>query len=130
MATSLKIDEDIIWLGALNRQQSYSQFQDCNCFVLPSRHESFGIVYAEALACGKPIIATRCGGPEDIVKDLNGLLCEIDDPRSLADAMLTMIKNYGQYDSQQIYQDFVNNFSAKIVTSKIERLYHNVLQQD
>ncbi len=129
MATSLKIDEDVIWLGALNRKQSYSQFQDCNCFVLPSRHESFGIVYAEALACGKPIIATRCGGPEDIVKDLNGLLCEIDDPRSLADAMLTMIKNYGQYDSQQIYQDFVNNFSAKVVTSQIEKLYNNVLEK-
>ena len=40
-------------------------YEECDCFVLPSAGETFGVVYVEAMAAGLPVIATRCGGPED-----------------------------------------------------------------
>jgi glycosyltransferase involved in cell wall biosynthesis len=46
---------------------------------MPSRHETFGVVYAEVFASGKPIIAIHCSGLEFIVNDTNGKLVVMDD---------------------------------------------------
>lgn len=57
-------------------------------FVLSSHWEGFGLVIAEAMACELPVVATRCGGPEEIVVDEEtGYLCEARDPAALAAAM-------------------------------------------
>lgn len=54
-------------------------------FCLPSRSESFGMVVTEAMARKKRIVATRCGGPEEILEDgITGLLVENDNPAALA----------------------------------------------
>ena len=49
---------------------------------------------AEAIASGLPIIATRCGGPEDIVNETNGILIDIDDIEGLSTAITYMFENY------------------------------------
>ena len=54
--------------------------------VLPSRRESFGSVLVEALACGTPVVATSCGGPEDIVTDAVGRLVPVENAEALAGA--------------------------------------------
>lgn len=57
-------------------------------FVLSSRWEGFGLVVAEAMACELPVVATRCGGPEEIVVDgETGRLCEAGNPAALAGGM-------------------------------------------
>lgn len=54
-------------------------------FVLSSRWEGFGLVVTEAMACELPVVATRCGGPEEIVVDgETGYLCAAGDPAALA----------------------------------------------
>lgn len=50
----------------------------CNCFVMPSRGEGFGLPYIEAGACGLPVIATRCGGQLDFLNDENAYLVDIE----------------------------------------------------
>ena len=52
------------------------EMRRCDSFVLASEHETFGVVYIEALACGKPVIGTYNGGDEDIIKDYNGIIVE------------------------------------------------------
>ena len=60
--------------------------------VLPSKDEPFGIVLVEAMAAGKPVVATRTGGPLDIVEEgVTGLLVEAGDDKQLADAILELL---------------------------------------
>jgi glycosyltransferase involved in cell wall biosynthesis len=95
----------------------------CDAFVLTSRHESFGVVYAEAIACGKPVIGTRCGGPEDIVTDQNGLLVPVGDVHAIAHALGVMIERARRMDTGAIRADFESRFSSRVVSRRYAELY-------
>ena len=126
LADHLNISDRIIWLGAVDREQAPNLFRECHIFVLPSAHESFGIVYVEALASGKPIIATRCGGPEDIVNSDNGLLVDIGDISGLSEAMQVLASNWKDFDPVKIRSDFENRFSRRVVLSQLMEKYKNL----
>lgn len=123
LGEKLGIADRIQWLGLLSRTEAAREFQQCHAFVLPSIHESMGVVYAEAIACGKPIIASRSGGAEFIVNKSNGLMVDVNAPRQLAAAMDNMVENYSNYDPQAIREDFMSRFSSTAVSEKINTVY-------
>ncbi|MCX6163712.1 MAG: glycosyltransferase [Ignavibacteriae bacterium] len=122
------LDNYVNWIGKLEYEKILSEYQNCDCFILTSKHESFGVVYAEAIACGKPLIATKCGGPEDIVNEDNGLLVEAGNVEEIANSILYMVDNINRYDSQKIRENFLNRFSRKVVTEKIVNVYKECLK--
>lgn len=119
--------DNIEWLGALDRKQARQHFQDCHAFVLPSLHESMGVVFAEAIACGKPVIATKCGGPESIVNEDNGLLTEVGNSDDLAHKIILMMDNYDQYHPATIRADFLQRFSREAVSSQLMEAYQEIV---
>ncbi len=121
------LEEHMVFLGQLDRDAVLKEFQNCNAFVLPSRHESFGVVYIEALACGKPVIATRCGGPETIVNDTVGVLIEKDNPKELRDAIKQMYLNHEEYSSKEIRKYFISHFSKKTNIKKYLKIYREAV---
>jgi glycosyltransferase involved in cell wall biosynthesis len=67
-------------------------FAGCTAFVLPSRHEPFGIVNLEAMAASKPVVATDVGGVAEFVEaDVTGLLVPPDDAPALAAALVEVL---------------------------------------
>jgi starch synthase len=67
-------------------------YTECDIFVLPSKKEGLGIVYLEAMAHAKPVVAARVGGVPDVVVDgETGLLIAYDDAAGLAQALLTLL---------------------------------------
>lgn len=127
LASSLGIAQNITWLGLLNRTQTLQHLKQAHAFVLASLHETQGVVWVEAIACGIPIIATRCGGPECIISPQNGLLVEKSSPEALANAMETLIKNYSNYAPELIREDFLLRFSKKVVTAQLRKLYQSLI---
>ena len=74
--------------GPLSREEVRQQLWRANTLVLPSDYETFGVVLIEAMSTGIPVIATRCGGPDEVVSTRAGILIEPDSISALADAML------------------------------------------
>ncbi len=126
MAEQLGVADRVRWLGNVGRDEAPRLFQECHAFVLPSHHESFGVVYAEAIASGKPVIATRCGGPEYIVNELNGVLVDVGDVEALAAAMGNMAENWSNYEPMIIREDFLKRFSRKVVIDQLVATYYRV----
>ena len=94
LADSLKIRKRVEFLGEQGRAQVAKLLHCCEIFVLPSRSEPFGIVIIEALACKKPVIATKVEGPVDIIENQKtGILVEPDNPGALANAMVALLRD-------------------------------------
>jgi glycosyltransferase involved in cell wall biosynthesis len=127
LAAQLGIGEKVLWLGELTREQAAIEFQQCDAFVLPSRHESMGLVFAEAMACGRPVIATHCGGPEEFIDDNTGIVIEKEDIDKLVLAMETMITKAGSYSAQQIRESCRTRFSSGTICNKIMDQYCRVV---
>lgn len=128
MAERLGVSDRVQWLGAVSREDAPRLFRECHIYVMPSRHETFGVVYTEAIASGKPIIATRCGGPEFIVNDNNGRLIEIGDIKSLAATMQQMAASWKQFNPMTIRQDFERRFSRPAVVAQLRTLYDSAMR--
>jgi len=126
LARSLGVQGRIQWYGAVVRDKAASIFRQCHAFVLPSHHETFGIVYAEAIACGRPVIATRCGGPEYIVNETNGILVDVGDTACLAEAMRQMAEGILTFDAEAIHRDFTARFSRPVVVGALRQLYEGL----
>ena len=127
MAVDLKISDKIHWLGSLDKYRSREEFQRCDAFVLPSRHESMGVVFAEAMACSKPVIATICGGPEEFIDNSTGFLVPHGNTEAVAEAMEKMILDHSNFDSEVIRKKFEARFSSLVVVQQISTLYHGLL---
>jgi glycosyltransferase involved in cell wall biosynthesis len=102
-----KLNEQVFLMGVADRKEIADKMHESNCFVLASRLETFGVAYIEALATGLPVLATKCGGPEEFVHKDNGILIEVDDTNALVDAMLEMYNTSDRYDREKIFNEIV-----------------------
>ena len=90
----LKLEDSVHLIGRLDRNGVVSHLQHATCFVLPSRHEPFGIVVLEAMAARTPVIATAVGGvPEFVTDGVNGRLVPSDNVNAMAQALQELIIN-------------------------------------
>jgi glycogen(starch) synthase len=89
-----ELENSVHLIGRLDRVGVVSHLQHAACFVLPSRHEPFGIVVLEAMAAKTPVLATSVGGvPEFVTHGVNGRLVEGDNVNALALALQDLIVN-------------------------------------
>jgi glycosyltransferase involved in cell wall biosynthesis len=75
------------------RPEPYAELSEWDIAVVPSRDEPFGLVAAEAMAMGVPVVATRVGGLPEVVGTRAGALVEPDDPGGLAAAILELARD-------------------------------------
>ncbi|MBP9014355.1 MAG: glycosyltransferase [Smithella sp.] len=89
LARDLGIKDRVEFTGRLLNKDAIRKVMEADVFTLPSRNESFGVVYLEAMACGKPVVACLGTGSEDIViNGETGLLVPQDNVAGLADALM------------------------------------------
>jgi glycosyltransferase involved in cell wall biosynthesis len=91
LAADLGIADRVSFLGF--RSNPFAYMARADCFVLSSAWEGLANVLVEAMACGSPVVSTRCPfGPEEIITDgVNGLLVGVGDADALADAVIRVL---------------------------------------
>ena len=106
-------------VGRIPRDKVVYFMNGCDCFVCSSRTEMLSCVLHECAACGKPAVATRCGGPQDILTEESGLLVPVDDSQAMAEAMLTMMETADRYDPERIRDSILERFGIDSVCDKL-----------
>ncbi len=127
LAQSLGIKRQVYFLGALTREQVAREMAKTDVFVLPSHYETFGVVVIEALALGKPVLATRCGGPESILRSQDGELVPVNAPQALAAAMQKMYREINKYNSQEIRKTCLVRFGETSVVARLMAEYERII---
>lgn len=97
-----------------------------DCFVLFSNYETAGVVIAESLACGKPVITTKVGIAEEFINNESGIIVENGNEKALTDAMNKMLNQLDSYDQDTIKRSAVS-FTYKDVGEKILNIYQKIL---
>lgn len=124
----LNLENQIIFLGYRDKNFIKNELLKSDAFILSSRFETFGIVVAEALACGLPVITTPCQGPNMLINDTNGIIIQEHDQKLLAKAMQSLFNNDINYDKSKIRQDCIESFGQKAFKIKILELYSKILK--
>jgi glycosyltransferase involved in cell wall biosynthesis len=129
LSGSLGLNGHVQFVGRKPLRELVAAMQESALLVLPSRAESLGMVLVEALACGTPVVATRCGGPEDIVTDEVGELVPPEDPEALADAISRVLRRRADFDPHALRRHALDRFGVDVVTQRIADVYERVLAE-
>ncbi len=94
LAQELGIADRVHFKGRMSHRDALQEIGKADIFSLPSWQEAFGVVYLEAMACGKPVIGCRGQGAEDTIRNnLDGLLVKPGDVEDLAEALRQLLEN-------------------------------------
>jgi glycosyltransferase involved in cell wall biosynthesis len=106
-----------------NHTEIASLLKESIALVMFSNYETFGVVIAESLACGTPVIATRIPATEALVKENFGILVEPNDTLSLSYAINTMIGKYSSYPAQEMADFIALNFNPLHIAQQFDAHY-------
>jgi len=119
--------------GFVSPDELTAAYSACDIFVAPSRYESFGLIYLEAMMWGKPCIGTNAGGVPEVVEDkISGLIVNPGDSIELAHALCRLIEEpelqqrFGQA-SRAIYKQ---KFTDNAMTARLESIFMNFVSME
>ncbi|MHA1610308.1 MAG: glycosyltransferase [Candidatus Njordarchaeales archaeon] len=131
LAAKLGVKEKIIFTGRIPISEVPYYYAMSDIVVVPSLQEAFGLVVAEAMASGKPVISSNVGGiPDQIIDGYNGFLVQPRKPKEIAEKILWLINNpeearrMGMNGRRIVGEKFDINKRIDRITS----LYHVILE--
>jgi glycosyltransferase involved in cell wall biosynthesis len=129
-SSNSEIRENIQFLGKVKNDELINAYQNCDIFVAPSYYESFGLIYAEAMAWGKPVIGTKVGGIPDVVDDnKNGILVPPGNEIELASAIIRLADSHELRSSMGLAgrKRIKENFSVEEMARRSVQHYGELL---
>ena len=126
---SLGLNDLVTFYGYCTRKKLPFLYSQADIFILPSMTESFGIVFAEAMACGLPIIGSRVGGVPDLVKKQNGILISPGNVQEIKNAILTFKNNTKMMDkmSKANRKRVCRHYSWECIAEQYDEYYKKSL---
>ena len=129
LARSLKVEDSVSFLGLIAHDELPFFYSAADVCVVPSHHESFGLVALESLACGTPVVATRVGGAETLIRPgETGYLVKDNDPHCLADRISQLMSEQsGRQGAASSIRESVTKYDWSNITNALAAEYRTVL---
>lgn len=116
--------KQIVFTGEVDEKEKRDLLKRAKCFIFPIQWpEPFGLVMAEAMACGTPVVALRNGASPEVIGS-GGLGFVVD----TLDEMIASVKKASSIDSKACRQHVLDNFSPEKMTDKYEQNYRKILE--
>lgn len=128
-ADALGITDRLLWRGSIPHGSMPQVYAEHDLLVVASQAETFSLVSAEALACGVPVVATRCGGPEEVIGPLGLPLVPPDDPAALTWAILEMLDRLPAFDREGAVRSIAERFSMSALAARLELIYAQMVRE-
>lgn len=128
-ARALGVDDMLTCHGLQPHDVVARMMRENHALVLPSLHEALPLVIIEALASGRPVIATSCGGPEFMLDAGNGLVVEPGQPGPLVDAIVDLLTHLERYDPGSIASAAASKYSYSAVEGALSRIYSRLVER-
>ena len=128
-----KRGQNIAFLGPLTMSQVADEYSSSRFVVLPSKQETASVVIEEAMAAGKPVIATRVGGaPYMIDHERTGLLVDYGDEQALAGSMLRLLQDddLRQEMAEQARDTAARRFQGRAVALRTFEMYQEIIAEE
>ncbi|MCD6089535.1 glycosyltransferase family 4 protein, partial [Candidatus Bathyarchaeota archaeon] len=130
---SLNLEGNVTMLGFIPDEKLPELYASSRLFVMPSLYcESFGVTLLEAMASGRPVIASNVGGIPEVVKDgVTGLLFRRGDAEDLADKIIMVLsdRNLAHSLASNAKRLVKERYSWPAIANKMEDLYEKALKQ-
>lgn len=117
----------IFFEGLKPNNEVYDFLRNCDFLVMNSRYETFSLICAEAMSCGKPVLATRCGGPDEFITPDTGILIETDNDVELRKNFLYMLAHYRDFDAVKIKEYSYRLFSKEKIGHAFHQLFQSII---
>jgi D-inositol-3-phosphate glycosyltransferase len=130
LTRALGIEEHVKFEGFVPYSNMPSYYKRSDIFCFPTLGEPFGKAVIEAMACGKPVIATNAGGSAEIIQDkIDGILVPPSNPEAIALQITRLIedKNERRRLGERARETAVNRFSWSTIAEKYHQLYSRLL---
>jgi len=127
MTTDLGLSNIVMFHGILDKEKVAEAMRGCDFFVLPSLWENMPVVLIEAMACGKPIIATDVGGVKEVIDIESGVLVPPKDSHALEKEIEKILDNLREYDSEKIAKTAKEKFCYETVGRILDTIYRKGL---
>ncbi|MEM3433325.1 MAG: glycosyltransferase [Candidatus Methanomethyliaceae archaeon] len=129
MVADLSLGNKITFHGLKTKSEVAEFMRQADLFVLPSLFETFSVITAEALATGIPVLATRCGGPEEFVTDKLGLLVPPGDADALCQGLAFLLNHLDQFSPGEISRYAKERFGPEGVGQHLHTVYVTALAE-
>ncbi len=121
-------DHRITLLGRRDRAGVAEEVAGAGGFALFSRWETFGVAHAEALAAGRPVLTTPCGGPEGFIGPDVGVVARGFREADLRAGLTDFVERLAGFDSDHIARYARDRFAPQALVSRLEQIYRDVLR--
>ena len=126
MSAQMGLGAYVAFHGRMPKAEVASFMRQADVYVLPSLVETFSVSLAEAMATGLPVVATRCGGPEEYVTESAGVLVPPGDALALYQGLRAVLNDLNRYSAEQISALIRQRFGARSVGSQLDAIYREV----